>query len=51
MALEDSKKATVDLIQDAEKRLKSLKDGSEESIKKLSDELVSEIVNKVTAIR
>ena len=51
MALEDSKKATAELIQDAEKRLKILKDGSEESIKKLSDELVSEIVNKVIATK
>ena len=49
LALEDSKRATVELIQDAEKRLKVLRDSSDESIKKLSDELVSEIVNKVTA--
>ena len=48
LALEDSKKATAELIQEAEKRLKILRDGSDESIKKLSDELVSEIVNKVT---
>ena len=50
-ALEDSKRATAELIQDAEQRLKVLKDGSDEAIKKLSDELVSEIVNKVTATK
>ena len=48
LALEDSKKATAEIIQDAEKRLKVLRDGSDETIKKLSDELVSEIINKVT---
>ena len=48
LALEDSKKATAELIREAEKRLKILRDGSDESIKKLSDELVSEIINKVT---
>ena len=51
LALEDSKKATAELIQEAEKRLKILRDGSDESIKKLSDELVSEIINKVTATK
>ena len=51
LALEDSKKATTELIQDAEKRLKVLRDGSDETIKKLSDELVSEIINKVTATK
>ena len=51
LALEDSKKATAELIQDAEKRLKVLRDGSDETIKKLSDELVSEIINKVTATK
>jgi len=51
LALEDSKKATSELIQDAEKRLKVLRDGSDETIKKLSDELVSEIINKVTATK
>ena len=49
LALEDSKRATVDLIQDAEKRMKILRDSSDQSIKKLSNELVSEIVNKITA--
>ncbi len=51
LALEDSKKATAELIKDAEKRLKKLRDGSEESIKELSDELVSEIVSKVTSTK
>ena len=51
LAMEDSKKATAELIQDAEKRLKVLRDGSDETIKKLSDELVSEIINKVTSTR
>ena len=51
LALEDSKKATAELIQDAEKRLKVLRDGSDETIKKLSDELVSEIINKVTSTK
>ena len=51
LALEDSKKATAELIQDAEKRLKILRDGSDASIKKLSDELVSEIINKVTTTK
>ena len=51
LALEDSKKATAELIQEAEKKLKILRDGSDESIKKLSDELVSEIINKVTATK
>ena len=51
LALEDSKEATAELIQDAEKRLKVLRDGSDETIKKLSDELVSEIINKVTATK
>ena len=51
VALEDSKEATAELIQDAEKRLKVLRDGSDETIKKLSDELVSEIINKVTATK
>ena len=51
LALEDSKKATAEIIQDAEKRLKVLRDGSDETIKKLSDELVSEIINKVIATK
>ena len=49
LALEDSKEATSQLIEGAEKRLKELRDGSEKSIQKLSDELVSEIVKKVTS--
>ena len=51
LALEDSKEATAELIKDAEKRLKVLRDGSDKTIKKISDELVSEIINRVTATK
>ena len=47
-AMEDSKKATTQLIKEAEGRLKELKDGSESAIEKISEELVSEIINKIS---
>ena len=47
-ALEDSKTATSQLIKEAEGRLKKLKDGSEDAIEKISEELVNEIINKIS---
>ena len=47
-ALEDSKMATAELINEAEGRLKELRDGSGTAIEKISDELVSEIINKIS---
>ena len=48
LALEDSKMATAQLINEAESRLKELRDGSGTAIEKISDELVSEIINKIS---
>jgi len=47
-ALEDSKIATSQLINEAELRLKELRDGSETAIEKISEELASEIIKKIT---
>ena len=47
-ALEDSKMATAQLIKEAEGRLKELRDGSEAAIEKISEELASEIINKIS---
>ena len=48
LALEDSKIATSQLINEAELRLKELRDGSETAIEKISEELASEIIKKIT---
>tara|TARA_B100001057_G_C22620963_1_gene860513 strand:+ start:301 stop:771 length:471 start_codon:yes stop_codon:yes gene_type:complete len=48
IALEDSKTATSQLIKEAEGRLKKLKDGSEDAIEKISEELASEIMSKLS---
>ena len=48
IALEDSKIATSQLIEEAEERLKSLRDGSETAIEKISEELATEIINKLS---
>ena len=48
IALEDSKIATSQLINEAEGRLKKLKDGSEAAIKKISEELANEIISKIS---
>ena len=47
-ALEDSKIATTQLISEAEGRLKELRDGSEAAIEKISEELASEIITKIS---
>ena len=47
-ALEDSKIATYQLINEAEGRLKELRDGSEAAIEKISEELASEIISKIS---
>ena len=47
-ALEDSKIATSQLINEAEGRLKELRDGSEAAIEKISEELASEIISKIS---
>ena len=47
-ALEDSKVATSQLINEAESRLKELRDGSESAIEKISEELASDIIKKIT---
>ena len=47
-ALEDSKIATAQLISEAEGRLKELRDGSEATIEKISEELASEIISKIS---
>ena len=47
-ALEDSKIATAQLISEAEGRLKELRDGSEAAIEKISEELASEIISKIS---
>ena len=48
VALEDSKMATSELIKEAEGRLKELRDGSEAAIEKISNELVTEIMSKIS---
>ena len=48
-ALEDSKIATSQLVNEAELRLKELRDGSETAIEKISEELASEIIKKITS--
>ena len=48
LALEDSKIATNQLISEAEGRLKELRDGSEAAIEKISEELASEIISKIS---
>ena len=48
LALEDSKIATSQLINEAEERLKMLRDGSEAAIEKISEELATEIINKLS---
>ena len=47
-ALEDSKIATAQLINEAESRLKDLRDGSEAAIEKISEDLATEIINKIS---
>ena len=47
-ALEDSKIATAQLISEAEGRLKELRDGSDAAIEKISEELASEIISKIS---
>ena len=47
-ALEDSKIATSQLISEAEGRIKKLRDGSETAIEKISQELATEIIKKVS---
>ena len=49
LALEDSKIATTQLINEAEGRLKELRDGSETAIEKISEELASDIMKKITS--
>ena len=48
-ALEDSKIATSQLINEAEDRLKELRDGSEIAIEKISEELASDIIKKISS--
>ena len=48
-ALEDSKIATSQLINEAELRLKELRDSSETAIEKISEELASDIIKKITS--
>ncbi|MDC3080940.1 hypothetical protein OA385_01220 [Paracoccaceae bacterium] len=48
LALEDSKIATSQLINEAEERLKMLRDESEAAIEKISEELATEIINKLS---
>ena len=48
LALEDSKIATSQLIEEAEERLKTLRDGSETAIEKISEDLATEIINKLS---
>ena len=48
LALEDSKIATTQLINEAEGRLKELRDGSEAAIEKISEELASVIISKIS---
>jgi F-type H+-transporting ATPase subunit b len=48
LALENSKKATSQLINEAEGRLKELRDSSETAIEKISEELATEIIKKIS---
>ncbi len=48
LALEDSKIATTQLINEAEGRLKELRDGSDAAIERISEELASEIISKIS---
>ena len=48
LALEDSKIATTQLISEAEGRLRELRDGSEAAIERISEELASEIISKIS---
>ena len=48
LALEDSKIATSQLINQAEVRLKELRDSSETAIEKISEELATEIIKKIS---
>ena len=48
-ALEDSKIATSQLINEAEDRLKELRDGSEIAIEKISEELATDIIKKISS--
>ena len=48
LALEDSKVATSQLINEAEGRLKKLRAGSETAIEKISEELATEIIKKIS---
>jgi F-type H+-transporting ATPase subunit b len=48
VALENSKMATSQLINEAEGRLKELRDGSEAAIEKISEELATEIIKKIS---
>ena len=47
-ALEESKMTTTQLIKEAEGRLKELRAGSEAAIEKISEELASEIIKKIS---
>ena len=47
-ALEDSKMTTTQLINEAEGRLKELRAGSAAAIEKISEELASEIIKKIS---
>ena len=48
LALEDSKIATSQLINEAEGRLKELREGSDTAIEKISEELATEIIKKIS---
>jgi F-type H+-transporting ATPase subunit b len=51
VAMTDSKIATTELIEEAEKRFKDLRNNSQEAIRKISDDLVPEIIKKVTSTK
>ena len=48
LALEDSRIATSQLINEAEGRLKELREGSDTAIEKISEELATEIIKKIS---
>ncbi len=48
VALEESKMTTTQLIKEAEGRLKELKAGSKAAIEKISEEIASEIIKKIS---
>ena len=48
LALENSKIATSQLINEAEGRLKELREGSDTAIEKISEELATEIIKKIS---